>query len=229
MPTIAPGMAVALVVAVSGCLAPRTAGAASFYVRGPLTNVGPADSGAWGTRAGDFLGQLGPVDRSASASDWTWSAEAGFVPFPFLDVGLAARRYAVSVSNVLQASPTIRESQHTTVLPVLLVAKLTTAELLGRVRLAAGAGYGAYFTTIERAGYLEDGTTHEVEYGVRIQAGVECAIAWGIGLGFAVGRDLVSLPNTHSLMPVDGNHVGDVWAFTPELVWRFDVPIGEGG
>lgn len=166
--------------------------------------------GDWGSQApADFLDQLGPVTTREAEDQWTWTAEAGLILLEYVELGLAARHYTVTSSATLASAPDLFQHQETTVTSLLGVLHLRTPEL-HRGRLRTSFGWGPYFTELTRRGYLEDSHTEETIHGCRLDWGGSLRLWRGLTVGLDVGFDVMDLPSTESLMPVEGGHEGDV-------------------
>jgi hypothetical protein len=194
--------AVLLTVTAATALA-APAQAAPFRVQADVGGFVNFSDEPFGGRGRTLLGRFGAVDDPGLERDVVFGLTATYRPVEVLELGVSARRIATGWRYALREEPSIAQRQDTESWPMMAIIGLRSAQ--GDVILRGGAGVGMALSEVTRRGYLDDSGAKERSLCASGYAGVGYLTSIGLELGVELVYLHFTLPETHPIMPVEGD------------------------
>lgn len=198
-------LAVTAITVVAGGAAP--AQAAPFRVQADVGGFVNFSDEPFGGRGRTLLGRFGAVEDPGLENDVVFGLTATYRPVDVLELGVSARRIATGWRYALREEPSIAQRQDTESWPMMAIIGLRSAQ--GDVILRGGAGVGMALSEVTRSGYLDDSGAKERSLCASGYAGVAYLTGIGLELGVELAYLHFTLPDTHPIMPVEGNGAVD--------------------
>jgi hypothetical protein len=183
---------------------PSAAQAAPVRVAADVAGFVNLSDAPFGGRGRTLLGRFGAVSDPGLERDVVFGLTASYRPIELLELGVSARRLATGWRYALREEPSIAQREDTTSYPVMALVGLRTA--VDAVVLRIGAGAGLAFSEVSRHGYLEDADAEEKSLCASGYAGFSYLTGIGIELGLELAFLHYTLPETHPIMPVEGDN-----------------------
>lgn len=180
-----------------------SAAAAPFRVQADVGGFVNFSDEPFGERGRTLLGRFGAVSDEGLANDVVFGLTASYRPIDLLELGVSARRIGTDWRYALREEPSISQRQETTSYPVMALVGVRSARDSLVLRLGAGAGVA--YSEVSRHGYLEDADAESKSFCASGYAGFGYLTSIGVELGIELVYLHFTLPDTHPIMPVEGD------------------------